>query len=273
MQRLCSVALLLLGLAACGTPPVEHAAPAQPAAPAAPLGADAAAIAQAIASPARSAEDRAEDAWRQPATVLLFLQARPGMRVIDVFAAGGYYSELLARVAGTTGRVIAYNNPPYARFAGKKPAERFDDGRLPNVQSVTAEVTELSLPDNGLDAALFVLAYHDLYWRPAEGGWEHTDPALLLRKLYAALQPGGVVVVLDHAAAAGSEPQSTADRLHRIDPQRVRADFAAAGFELDAQSDAFAQGDDDLTRLIFDPSIRHRTHQFLYRFKKPSSAR
>ena len=191
------------------------------------------------------------------------------MQVIDVFAAGGYYSELLARVVGPSGKVIAYNNPPYAKFASKKPAERFGNGRLSNVQIMTAEVTDLSLPDDALDAALFVLAYHDLYWRPAEGGWEHTDPALLLRKLHAALKPGGVVVVLDHRAAAGSEPQVTADKLHRIDPQRVRDDFAAAGFVFDAQSNAFSHADDDLTRLVFEPAIRHRTDQFMFRFKKP----
>jgi predicted methyltransferase len=227
-----------------------------------------AAIVRAIASPERSAEDRAEDAWRQPATVLDFLRVRPGMHVIDVFAGGGYYSELLARVVGPTGKVIAYNNPPYAKYGGTKPQERFSNGRLPHVQIVTAEVPDLSLPADTLDAALFVLAYHDVYWRPAEGGWEHTDPVLLLRKLHTALKPGGVVVVLDHRAAAGSEPRVTADKLHRIDPQRVRDDFAAAGFAFDGQSNAFAHADDDLTRLVFDTAIRHRTDQFLFRFKK-----
>jgi predicted methyltransferase len=190
------------------------------------------------------------------------------MHIIDVFAAGGYYSELLARTVGPTGKVIAYNNPPYARFAGDKPAQRFGAGRLPNVESVMAEVTELSLPPNSLDAALFVLAYHDLYWRPAEGGWERTDPAVLLRTLHQALKPSGIVVVQDHAAAVGSEPRATADKLHRIDPERVKQDFAAAGFELEAQSDVFAHADDDLSKLVFDPAIRHRTQQFLFRFKK-----
>src|SRR5262245_24703580 len=199
--------VLASGLMACAsTPPAQAPLPPPAATPvvAAPSAApDDAAIAQAIAALERSASDRAEDAWRQPAAVLSFIQARPGMRVIDVLAAGGYYSELLARVAGPTGKVIAYNNPPYARFAGEKPAQRFGSGRLPNVQSVTAEVPDLSLPATSLDAALFVLAYHDLYWRPADGGWERTDPAALLRTLHQALKPGGIVVVQDHAAAAG----------------------------------------------------------------------
>lgn len=258
-------------LAACASkPPAAPPPPPIAARIEAPVAApDDAAIALAIAATERSAADRAEDAWRQPATVLSFLQARPGMHVIDVFAAGGYYSELLARVAGPTGKVIAYNNPPYARFAGDKPAQRFGADRLPNVARVTAEVTDLSLPANSLDAALFVLSYHDLYWRPVEGGWEHTDPAALLRTLHQALKPGAVVVVLDHTAAPGSEPQATADKLHRIDPERVKQDFAAAGFHFDAASDAFAHTDDDLSKLVFDPAIRHRTQQFLFRFKQP----
>ena len=269
-QRVLSM-ILALALAGCATerPPTEPAAPATPSRVEAPSAApDDAAIARTIAAMERSASDRAEDAWRQPATVLSFVQARPGMQVIDVLAAGGYYSELLARAVGPSGKVIAYNNPPYARFAGDQPAQRFGSGRLQNVAVLTAEVTELSLPANSLDAALFVLSYHDLYWRPADGGWERTDPAALLRTLHQALKPGGIVVVQDHAATAGSEPQVTADKLHRIDPERVKQDFAAAGFRLDAESDAFAHADDDLTKLVFDPAIRHRTHQFLYRFKK-----
>lgn len=268
-RRVSSIALTAV-LVACASkpPPAEPTAPAAATRIEAPAAtADDAAIARAIAALERSAADRAEDPWRQPATVLSFIQARPGMQVIDVFAAGGYYSELLARVAGPAGKVIAYNNPPYARFAGEKPAQRFGE-RLPNVEVTTAETTDLSLPANSLDAALFVLAYHDLYWRPAEGGWERTDPAALLRTLHQALKPGGVVVVQDHAAAPGSEPQATADKLHRIDPERVKQDFAAAGFQFDAQSDAFAHTDDDLSKLVFDPAVRHRTHQFLYRFKK-----
>jgi predicted methyltransferase len=167
--------------------------------------------------------------------------------------------------------VIAYNNPPYAKYATEKDAHRFVKGRFPNVEVVTAEVPDLSLAPGSLDAALFVLSYHDLYWRPAEGGWEKTDPVLMLQKLHTALKPGGIVVVLDHVAKRGTDPKAVADELHRIDPDRVRADFAAAGFEFDAKSDAFAHPQDDLTKLVFDPAIRHKTDQFLYRFRKPGA--
>lgn len=273
MIRRLSPAMLALVLAACASaptaPPAEPAPapPPQRSAPT-PSPADLTAIATAVAAPERSSTDRAEDAWRQPAVVLNFLGARPGMSVIDVLAAGGYYSELLARAAGPQGKVISYNNPPYARFAGNKPTQRFGEGRLPNVQVVTAEVTELSLAPNSLDAALFVMSYHDLYWRPKEGDWDKTDAPTLLRTLHGALKRGGVVVVQDHAAQAGADPQTSADKLHRIDPERVKQDFVAAGFRFDDANEAFAQREDDLSKGVFDPALRRRTHQFLFRFIK-----
>jgi predicted methyltransferase len=201
--------------------------------------------------------------------VLEFLGVAPGMRVIDVFSAGGYNTELLARTVGVKGQVIAYNNPPYARFAAKDIATRYADERLGNVRQVTAEVDELQLAPQSLDAALFVMSYHDAYWRPAEGGWDRTRPDVLLAKLFAALKPGAVVVVQDHVAPPGGDPKVDADKLHRIDPARVRRDFEAAGFEYDGATDVLRHPDDDHTRVVFDEAIRGRTDQFVYRFRKP----
>lgn len=263
------VVLATIIVAGCATSPEQPAAPPEALRAPMPLAAaDMRAIATAIAAPERTTSDRAEDAWRQPAVVMNFMGVRPGMHIIDVLAAGGYYSELLARATGPQGKVIAYNNPPYARFAGKKPELRFADGRLPNVEQVTSEVPELSLTPNSLDAALFILSYHDLYWRPTEGGWEQTDAPTLLRALHRALKPNGVVVVQDHAAPAGSDVQRTADKLHRIDPERVKQDFAAAGFRFDDANEAFAHPNDDLATPVFDPAVRRQTQQFLFRFVK-----
>jgi predicted methyltransferase len=94
------------------------------------------------------------------------------------------------------------------------------------------------------------------------------DVTVFNKKVFAALKPGGVYVVLDHAALAGSGIGATAT-LHRIDPARVRSDVLAAGFELDAESSILANPRDDHTKSVFDPSLRHHTDQFLYRFKKP----
>jgi predicted methyltransferase len=88
------------------------------------------------------------------------------------------------------------------------------------------------------------------------------------KAVFAALKPGGVYVILDHAAAAGSGIDAT-ETLHRIDPARVKADVLAAGFKFDAQSTILANPSDDHTKKVFDPSVRGQTDQFLYRFKKP----
>jgi predicted methyltransferase len=225
-------------------------------------------IAAAIGSADRPAEDRSQDAMRQPAAVLGFLGVKPGWRVADIFAAGGYYTELLSRIVGPQGEVIAYNNPPYAAFAAKGIAERYKDDRLPNVRQITAEVDELALEPGSLDAAVFIMSYHDVYWRPADGTWNRTDGKQLLSKLHAALKDGGVVLVQDHVANPGGQTAEVVDRLHRIDPAVVRRDFEAAGFRLDGESGALAHKSDDHTKLVFDPAIRGKTDQFIYRFRK-----
>jgi predicted methyltransferase len=228
-----------------------------------------AAIAAAIASPDRPQADREQDARRHPQQVLEFAGIAPGMRVVDVFSAGGYYTELLARVVGATGQVIAYNNPPYARFAAKGIAARYAGDRLPNVTQVTATIEDLKLIPSSQDAAIFIMSYHDLYWRPKDGGWPPTDAAALVTKLKAALVPGGVVVVQDHIANPGGDVHDVVDKLHRIDPAVVKADFTKAGFVFDGESKVLAHPDDDHTKLVFDPTVQGRTDQFAYRFRKP----
>jgi len=225
----------------------------------------------AIASPERPAADRDQDERRKARSVLEFSGIESGMTVLDAFSAGGYYTELLARLVGPAGKVIAYNNPPYAKFAEKGIAARYAGNRLPNVRQVTSTIEDLELAPESLDAVIFVMSYHDLYWRPADGSWPPTDPALLLGKLHAALEPGGVIVVQDHVATAGGDTAVVVDKLHRIDPAVVKADFAKAGFTLDGESDVLAHPDDAHTTLVFDEAIRGKTDQFLFRFRKPAT--
>jgi predicted methyltransferase len=235
------------------------------------VAADQTAIEAALASPDRPAADREQDERRRARDVLAFLGVKAGWRVLDAFSAGGYNTELLARAVGVKGQVIAYNNPPYAKFAAKGIAERYKGERLGNVRQITAEVDDLELAPASLDGALFVMSYHDTYWRPKDGGFDRTSPPQLLGKLYTALKPGGVVVVQDHVAKAGGDPAVDADKLHRIDPALVRRDFEKAGFTFDGSSDVLAHPGDDHTRLVFDEMIRGKTDQFVFRFRKPVS--
>jgi predicted methyltransferase len=113
------------------------------------------------------------------------------------------------------------------------------------------------------------MSFHDMYWRPADGSWARTDPMQMLRKLHAAMKVGGVVIVQDHVAAPGGDTAEVVDKLHRIDPEVVRRDFKAAGFVLEAESPIFAHAEDDHTKGVFDPAIRGRTDQFLFKFRRP----
>lgn len=273
---LLAISVSLLTVAGCKkapTPeqsPAEQAAPAAPAATASELSAeDKAAIYASVDNIDRLPGDMDEDSWRKPSEVLTFLQVRPGMKVVDYLSAGGYYSELLSRVVGPNGQVIAYNNPEYLKFSGEKPKQRYGDDRLPNVVQLTTPPEEAPFEPNTIDAALFVMSYHDLHWKSKDGSWPNTDPAQALAKLVPALKPGATVVVLDHVAAAGADPAVSVDALHRIDPAIIKREFEAAGLTFDSESKAFASAEDDHTKPVFDPAVRHKTDQVMYRFKKP----
>jgi len=225
------------------------------------------AIKAAIDNGARLPADRAEDEWRKPAVVLNFLQVKPGMRVLDVFAGGGYYTELLSYVVGD-GAVLAYNNKAYANYEAKSIEAHFAGGRLPNVKRIDVEAQDLKLVPGELDAAIFIRSYHDTYWRD-KSKWAPVDGRKLLREVFSGLKPGGVVVVQDHIANPGGDPAAVVNALHRIDPEVLKRDFLAAGFILDAQSEALRNSTDDHTLLVFDERVRHHTDDMLLRFRKP----
>jgi predicted methyltransferase len=272
MRHVMTLAIIasLFSLTACNKSPPEQPAAQPPAEapPAASATADVAAIDAAIASSERLPGDADEDARRKPKEVLMLLEARPGMRVVDYFSAGGYYTELLSRVVGSDGQVIAYNNAEYLKFSGEKPNQRYGNNRLPNVVQLTTKPEDAPFEPVSLDGALFVMSYHDLHWRAKDGSWPLVDPAQALAKLSLALKPGAVVVVLDHVAAPGSDPAVSVDAMHRIDPAIIKKDFAAAGLKFETESKAFANAEDDHTKPVFDPAIRHKTDMVLYRFRK-----
>src|SRR3954470_23555063 len=80
-------------------------------------------IAQIVASPDRTAADRTNDLRRRPEAMLAFIGIRPGITALDLSAAGGYTTELLARGIGPTGVVYGQSRPPGAsRSATPAPA-------------------------------------------------------------------------------------------------------------------------------------------------------
>jgi predicted methyltransferase len=201
-----------------------------------------------------------DPAWKA-SEVVEFIGLKKGDKVADVVA--GRLTASLAQAVGPSGKVYALETAeivkghPDALVHMKELASQ-----SPNV-IVSADPIASPLP-SGLDAVFIRQNYHDLYDKfmgPA-------DVPGFNKAVFAALKPGGVYVVLDHAAMAGSGISAT-DTLHRIDPARVKSDVLAAGFKLDGESSILANQADDHTKNVFDPSVRGHTDQFLFRFKKP----
>ena len=226
------------------------------------------AAAAAVAHADRPAADRERDAGRQPARVLDFFRISPGMRVLEVFAGGGYYSEILSHLVGPRGEVVAHNNDAYLAYAKDELDARFAAGRLANVSRVTAELDDLELEPASLDAALLILTWHDFYYADERYGWPAVDERALVDRLCTALKPGAVLGVVDHAADAGAEPEQTARTVHRVDPARVLADFEGSCFTLEAKGDMLANAGDDRTTSAIDPALRGQTDRFVYRFRR-----
>jgi len=201
-----------------------------------------------------------DPAWKAP-EVVQFIGLKKGDKVADIVA--GRLTATLAEAVGPTGKVYAIETAEVVKIHPEALTHMKElASQSPNV-SVSADPVASALPP-GLDAVFIRQNYHDLYDKfmgPA-------DVPAFNKAVFAALKPGGVFVVLDHAAAAGSGTGAT-DTLHRIDPARVKADVLAAGFKLDAESAILANKDDDHTKNVFDPSVRGHTDQFLLRFKKP----
>ena len=143
-------------------------------------------------------------------------------------------------------------------------AKRASDPAWKAVELLRAPMNDMALP-SGLDAVFIRQNYHDLHVRflgPA-------DVPAFNKKVYAALKPGGVFIIIDHVAPAGMDETAAVNRLHRIDPANVRAEVEAAGFKFDGESKVLADPSDDHTHMVLETSILGKTDQFLYRFRKP----
>ena len=226
-------------------------------------------VADALAQPGRDAKDLERDARDHPAATLGLLGLSRGMRVLDLFSAGGYYGEIAARVVGESGRVTLYNNRAYLSFAGKALDARLAARPFPQVVRDEREIEAFDRAGE-FDVAILVMAYHDAYWKPKpeEGEWTVTrDP--MMAALWRALRPGGRALVVDHSAVAGSG-SAAAQELHRIDEAFARADFERAGFRVVASSDALRNAADPRSANVFDKVIRGKTDRFALVLEKPA---
>lgn len=223
---------------------------------------------KALANDARPDTDVARDAGRKPAEVLAFFGIKPGMSVLDMFSGGGYYTEILSNVVGEEGRVVAHSNTAYLQFVGEEFVSRYAGGRLPNVDILMAENNKLRLDPQQFDAIFMGLSFHDTYWVNPDAGWQEFDRDKLLKTLFAALKPGGVLGITDHYAANGAGTGDVPE-MHRIEKSVVIEDMEAAGFKLEAESDILRNPDDDHSKSVFAPEIRGQSDRFVLKFRRP----
>ena len=185
------------------------------------------------------------------------------MHVADLMAGDGYYTEIMARALGDTGKVYCQNTAiPLRVFAEKPLTARLARPGLENVVRLDTEFEDVGLPE-GLDAAILVRFYHDF-------GWQEVDRDMFNDMVFSRLKPGGAFGVLDHIAEPG-KGISQGKTLHRVDPALVREEIEAAGFVLEAESFLLRNEDDDHTWNIFSDGARRRdkTDRFIYLFRKP----
>ena len=218
-------------------------------------------ITKALADPAR-ADQQGDDARRKAAEVVAFSGLKPGNVVVDYLPGAGYWTRIFTGVVGPKGHVYAIWPAAGAKYAEKS---------LPALQArglanVTAEVQTTNLPTSPKPVDVFWTAqnYHDI---PNNGAGE---PALRAfdTAVFRMLKRGGTYIVIDHADAPGSGMTGTETR-HRIDPAAVKAQVQAAGFKFVGESTVLRNPADDHSKVVFDPAIRGKTDQFVYKFRKP----
>jgi predicted methyltransferase len=214
-----------------------------------------------VAAPDRSDADRQTDQRRHPAELLAFTGVRTGMRVLDMGASAGYTTELMARAVGPGGAVYAQDSAAVIeRFVKDRFDERAKKPAMKNVVHVVREYEDpLPLELRNIDLITFFFWYHDTVHLKV-------DRAAMNRAMFAALKPGGVLVLADHHAKAG-DGDTVAGTLHRIEEAVVKRELEAAGFRLVADGNFLRHPDDPRDAPVFRPKVP--VDEFVLKFEKP----
>jgi predicted methyltransferase len=214
-----------------------------------------------VASPDRADADRQADQRRQPAKLLAFTGVGPGMKVLDMEANAGYSTELLARAVAPGGVVYAQDSAAILeRFVKDKFDIRAQKPAMKNVVHVVRNFDDPIPPEaSGLDLITFFFAYHDITYM-------EVDRAAMNKKMFAALKPGGLLVIADHSARPG-EGTTVAKTLHRIEESTLRQEIETAGFKLVAEADFLRHPEDPKDAPVFKPQVP--VDEFVLKYQKP----
>jgi predicted methyltransferase len=216
-----------------------------------------------VASPDRSDADRQADQRRQPAKMLAFTGVQTGMKVLDMEASAGYSTELLARAVGPSGTVYAQDSAAVIeRFVKDKFDIRAQKPAMKNVVHVVRNFDDPIPPDvSNLDLITFFFAYHDITYM-------EVDRAAMNKKMFAALKPGGFLIIADHSAKPG-DGVNVAKTLHRIEESTLKQEVEAAGFKLVAEADFLRHPEDPRDQKVFQPTVPN--DEFVLKYQKPKS--
>ena len=213
-----------------------------------------------LANPERPEDERKLDAGRKPEEVLKFFGVKPGDKVVDIMAGGGYYTAILSQVVGSQGVVYSANNAFIKGFVKDKLDVRLKNPMFANVKHIDGEVDKLALPTDGsLDFVLIHLNYHDLVLK-------NDNRAAMNKAIFTALKPGGVYGIVDHYAKDGSGTEFV-ESLHRIDKALVIKEVTDAEFVLAKEGEMLRHPEDPRTENVF--KNRGETDRFVLRFEKP----
>ena len=243
-------------------------------------------IAAAVADTSRPTADTDRDAVRKPAEMLALAGVKPGKQVAELWPGGGYFTRVLSLTVGPKGHIYLLPPPPRPRPASGGPAMSSMPGMpgMPAMSSAPPPSPLQVLAQDPHYGNLSILPWSaladepptvpkvDLVWTSDNYHDFHNMPnadlAALNKRVFDVLKPGGVYMIIDHAAAAGHGASDTRT-LHRIDPETVKSEVEGVGFKLAATSDVLHNADDPHTAVIFDGSIRGHTDQFVLKFVKP----
>ena len=224
-------------------------------------------VTAALADPGRPKDDTDLDADRKPGETVVFAGIKPGSKVMDLVQGRGYFTRIFSKVVGEKGYVYAYAPSELNAMVLKRLPPGTDLKKqfmgYSNVAVLNGPVNTLAAPES-LDVVFTAQNYHDFhdpFFAPA-------DVALINKAIFAALKPGGYFVLIDHSAPDGAGPAAT-NTTHRSDEAVVKTEGEAAGFKLVAESNMLRNPADPRDKLVFDPSIRHHTDQFILKFQKP----
>jgi predicted methyltransferase len=214
-----------------------------------------------VAAPDRADADRQVDSRRQPAKMLAFIGVKPGMKVLDMEANAGYSTELLARAVAPGGIVYAQDSAAIIeRFVKDKFDIRAQKPAMKNVAHVIRNFDDPIPPDvSGLDLITFFFAYHDVTYM-------EVDRAMMNKKMFAALKPGGFLIIADHSARAG-EGITVAKTVHRIEESTLRQEVEAAGFKLVGEANFLRHPEDPRDAAVFRPAVP--VDEFVLKYQKP----